>query len=180
MSIFGGTAQIWTGEWEFCRLLPYHLATVPYANKERGSRSLSVLKWKGANRSSPDWEICHRQISFDPSSRFLLEPGRRNGLKMERVTRLELATSTLARWRSTGWATPASLVPTIGIGTHAFKMVPPVGIEPTTRGFSVRCSTNWATEAYWGRSLPHCANLRLYGDPERTRTVDLQRDRLAC
>ena len=27
---------------------------------------------------------------------------------MERVTRLELATSTLARWRSTGWATPAT------------------------------------------------------------------------
>ena len=28
--------------------------------------------------------------------------------KMERMTRLELATSTLARWRSTRWATPAS------------------------------------------------------------------------
>ena len=55
---------------------------------------------------------------------------------LERVTRLELATSTLARWRSTGWATPASLVP-------------PVGIEPTTRGFSVRWSTYWATEACW-------------------------------
>ena len=27
--------------------------------------------------------------------------------KLERITRLELATSTLARWRSTGWATPA-------------------------------------------------------------------------
>ena len=27
-------------------------------------------------------------------------------------------------------------------------VVPPVGIEPTTRGFSVPCSTNWATEAY--------------------------------
>ena len=26
-------------------------------------------------------------------------------------------------------------------------MVPPVGIEPTTRRFSVSCSTNWATEA---------------------------------
>ena len=26
---------------------------------------------------------------------------------LERATRLELATSTLARWRSTGWATPA-------------------------------------------------------------------------
>ena len=28
-------------------------------------------------------------------------------------------------------------------------LVPPVGIEPTTRGFSVRCSTYWATEACW-------------------------------
>ena len=35
-----------------------------------------------------------------------------------------------------------------GLGCHIFvclrqtKLVPPVGIEPTTRGFSVRCSTN--------------------------------------
>ena len=28
------------------------------------------------------------------------------------------------------------------------KMVLPVGIEPTTRGFSVHCSTNCAPEAY--------------------------------
>ena len=28
------------------------------------------------------------------------------------------------------------------------QMVPSVGIEPTTRGFSVPCSTNWATKAY--------------------------------
>ena len=66
---------------------------------------------------------------------------------MERMTRLELATSTLARWRSTRWATSA-------------YMVPPIGIEPMTRGFSVLCSTNWATEAK-------------NGDPERARTVDL-------
>ncbi len=26
--------------------------------------------------------------------------------------------------------------------SYAREMVPPVGIEPTTRGFSVRCSTN--------------------------------------
>ena len=26
--------------------------------------------------------------------------------------------------------------------SYARKMVPPVGVEPTTRGFSVRCSTN--------------------------------------
>ena len=33
-------------------------------------------------------------------------------------------------------------------------MVPPVGIEPTTRGFSVRCSTYWATEAYEEKISP--------------------------
>ena len=27
-------------------------------------------------------------------------------------------------------------------GTYLFHVVPSVGIEPTTRGFSVRCSTN--------------------------------------
>ena len=53
---------------------------------------------------------------------------------MERMTRLELATSTLARLRSTGWATSANVVL-------------PDGIEPSTRGFSVPCSTDWATEA---------------------------------
>ena len=56
-------------------------------------------------------------------------------------------------------------------------LVPPVGIEPTTRGFSVRCSTYWATEACSGELR---SPQMLYGDPERTRTVDLQRDRLAC
>ena len=70
----------------------------------------------------------------------------RHNIKMERVTRLELATSTLARWRSTRWAKPAYFI---------YNVVPPVGIEPTTRGFSVPCSTDWATEAHiwrpeWG------------------------------
>ena len=33
---------------------------------------------------------------------------------------------------------------------HAFSlMVPQAGIEPATQGFSVPCSTNWATEASW-------------------------------
>ena len=61
---------------------------------------------------------------------------------LERATGLEPATSTLARWRSTRWATPAECA------VCWPRMVPPVGIEPTTRGFSIRCSTNWATEAY--------------------------------
>lgn len=28
----GGATQIWTGEWRFCRPLPYHLATAPMKN----------------------------------------------------------------------------------------------------------------------------------------------------
>ena len=49
--------------------------------------------------------------------------------------------------------------------SYARKMVPQAGVEPATRGFSVRCSTNCATEAN--------------GDQEGARTLDLQRDRLA-
>ena len=103
---------------------------------------------------------------------------------LERVTRLELATSTLARWRSTGWATPASCADRrnrIASIPNSLTLVPPVGLEPTTRGFSVRCSTYWATEAYWGEELSSNTQMRyFFGDLERTRTVDLQRDRLAC
>ena len=55
-------------------------------------------------------------------------------LSLERKTRFELATFTLARWRSTTEPLP--------------QLVPPGGIEPPTRGFSVPCSTDWATEAY--------------------------------
>ena len=67
---YGGDDQIWTGEWRFCRPLPYHLATSPY-----------------------EWKI-------GLLSRFFT-------IFLERPTRLELATSTLARWRSTRWATAA-------------------------------------------------------------------------
>ena len=39
---------------------------------------------------------------------------------------------------------------------HGKKMVARTGIEPVTHGFSVRCSTNWATPPlpfYWNRNL---------------------------
>ena len=114
---YGGDDQIWTGEWRFCRPLPYHLATSPY-------------KWK---------------LIFTNLHCFL-----------ERPTRLELATSTLARWRSTRWATAAGCV---FFAKNTQEMVPPIGIEPMTRGFSVPCSTDWATEAN--------------GDPNQARTDDL-------
>ncbi len=40
-------------------------------------------------------------------------------------------------------------------GMVKIKMVPRGGIEPPTQGFSVLCSTDWATEATWrsGRDL---------------------------
>ena len=44
-------------------------------------------------------------------------------------------------------------------------MVPRVGIEPTTRRFSVYCSTNWATEAFFF--------FKKSGDPKGARTPDL-------
>ena len=55
--------------------------------------------------------------------------------KMERKTRFELATPSLARRCST---------------TELFPhVVPQNRIELLTQGFSVLCSTNWATEANW-------------------------------
>ena len=53
---------------------------------------------------------------------------------MERKTGLEPATAALARQCSTTEPLP--------------HMVPWGGIEPPTRGFSVPCSTDWATKAY--------------------------------
>ena len=50
------------------------------------------------------------------------------------------------------------------------KMVLQAGIEPATPGFSVLCSTNWATEAFKQKN----------GGPDGTWTRDLLRDRQAC
>ena len=50
--------------------------------------------------------------------------------KMERETRVELATFSLEGWRSTNWATPAKSI-----------MVGVVGFEPTTPCSQGRCAT---------------------------------------
>ena len=52
-------------------------------------------------------------------------------------------------------------------------LVPWGGIEPPTRGFSVLCSTDWATKAC-GFTIKN-----RNGDLEETRTLDLRRDRAA-
>ena len=49
--------------------------------------------------------------------------------------------------------------------TLLIKMVAPSGIEPPTQGFSVPCSTDWATEP------------NINGGPDENRTRDLLRDR---
>ena len=70
---YGGTAQIWTGEWRFCRPLPYRLATVPYeirnamrslsfgAGDEARTRYLhlgkvALYRMSYTRISVPDWE----------------------------------------------------------------------------------------------------------------------------
>ena len=68
---------------------------------------------------------------------------------MERMTRLELATSTLARWRSTRWATSAM-------------------------EWCLRTESNHRHEDFQSSALPtELQRLKKYGDPERARTVDL-------
>ena len=106
---FGGTGQIWTGEWEFCRLLPYHLATVPYKGMQK-----------------------HPLFGAGDEAR---------------TRYLHLGKVALYRMSYTRISVPKGTV------------VPPVGIEPTTRGFSVHCSTDWATEAY---RAEHYALLRCF------------------
>ena len=63
------------------------------------------------------------------------------------------------------------------------QMVPQGGIELPTRGFSVHCSTDWATEAWVAQSRePNQAKACLItnGDLDGIRTHALRRDRAAC
>ena len=116
--------------------------------KEKSERTCARIFW----RCWPDlnWRITVLQTGALPLGYSTMYKNRNAtrsySILLERVTRLELATSTLARWRSTGLATPASGLP-IGNLMRTTKsghklLVPPVGSEPTTRGFSVHCSTD--------------------------------------
>ena len=84
-----------------------------------------------------------------------------------------------------------------GICPFMKLLEPVIGLEPTTCWLQISCSANWATPAgvhHYGGALGRnwttdrqIFSLLLYqlsyqgirGDPERARTVDLQRDRLA-
>ena len=84
--------------------------------------------------------------------------------KMERKTRLELATPTLARWCSTNWAISAlEVTPRIELGNRGFadlgltawlchqykikKMERKTRLELATPTLARWCSTNWAISA---------------------------------
>ena len=53
----GGTGQIWTGEWRFCRPLPYHLATSPYKWKLMFTNLHCFWSGRrGSNSLPPPWQ----------------------------------------------------------------------------------------------------------------------------
>ena len=61
-SVFhGGATQIWTGESEFCRLVPYHLAMAPskawvWTHYVKSTEVLNWSGWRGSNSLPPPWQ----------------------------------------------------------------------------------------------------------------------------
>ena len=85
------------------------------------------IKWNEINPRTPAGishaiGVFHVRSTFHKSARIYFVKKRPlsidKGLFLERTTRLELATSTLARWRSTRWATSA-----FRISCHLFRNV---------------------------------------------------------
>ena len=85
------------------------------------------IKWNEINPRTPAGishaiGVFHVRSTFHKSARIYFVEKRPlsidKGLFLERTTRLELATSTLARWRSTRWATSA-----FRISCHLFRNV---------------------------------------------------------
>ena len=96
------------------------------------------------------------------------------GAVLERITRLELATSTLARWRSTRWAKSALIFLT------PYTML-------LERFWCLRTESNHRHEDFQSSALPTELQRQIVasfsrttiGDPYQTRTDDLLRDRQA-
>ena len=49
----GGDTRIWTGEWRFCRPLPYHLAMSPYSDAHALAAWAFGFQWSGRRDSDP-------------------------------------------------------------------------------------------------------------------------------
>ena len=84
-------------------------------------------------------------------------PFRHLGIVLERKTRLELATPTLARLCSTNWAISA-LVVTLRFCKLKFKFSKKerkTRLELATPTLARLCSTNWAISAFWKFSLQY-------------------------
>ena len=154
---FGGTIQNRTGEWRFCRPLPYRLAMVPYVgdrndpiltgnargcSKRKQSTGRAVNFVHKAARSKPfrpftGWSKLPSATGFEPRTR----------ISCESVGHVSVHLF-LPRWGRNKWsgkrgsnpppppwqggALPNELFP---------RVVPQSGVEPPTRGFSVPCST---------------------------------------
>ena len=113
------------------------------------------------NKKHPIWVLFVLEVTvgFEPTNNGVADRGLTTWLRHHTIsvfTLLSYCENNILKWGCCYWsglrvsnpppqpwqgcALPNELNP---------QMVPPIGIEPTTRGFSVPCSTNWATEANW-------------------------------
>ena len=116
-----------------------------------------VLKWDLIMEATIRFELMHQGVADPRLTAWLCRLILYLDKKMERMTRLELATSTLARWRSTRWATSANLWMSRGRLIH---------------GASGRNRTN-DTRIFSPLLYQLSYRGKKGGDPERARTVDL-------
>ncbi len=114
--------------WSFCRALPYHLAMSPYY-------ILCALNWNVSIFSGLPAAAARAEKKYGAG-----DEARTRYLHLGKVALYQMSYTRVFAARvtdptggnSVGWAGPPNGV----------LLVPPVGIEPTTRGFSVPCSTN--------------------------------------
>ena len=85
-------------------------------------------------------------------------------MKLERVTRLELATSTFGK---------------VALYRMSYTRIKWCPVEPNQRHADFQSAAYLLSYRGVRRKMHRCEEDKI-GDPERTRTVDLQRDRLAC
>ena len=138
--------------WRFCRPRPYHLATSPNAPVRRGPRGngkavfvgrggRNLRIWSFRRRRKQNGASFFRRWSGQRGSNSLPPPWQGGALPDELCPHKE------ETFQPPFAGTPCYAVPWKRIlpeCPHSGRifLVPPTGIEPVTRGFSVLCSTN--------------------------------------
>ena len=104
-SLSGGATQIWTGEWSFCRALPYHLAIAPLLSFWSGRRDSNSrhLPWQG-NALPLSHSRTYTILSFGAGDEIYELKG---SYKLAYISELCERPFSLARGASYHWVTPA-------------------------------------------------------------------------